>query len=317
MENKKATILIADDDAQARNILEQILLGQGYTVIAANDGYSAKDKILETKPDLIILDNYMPGPSGNELCRMIKANPETRLIPVVMLTGYTETPEKLESIEAGTDDFVNKPFKAIELTARIKSLLKFKFLNDELDSAEAVIFALARAIEAKDSYTQGHTERVSQFALVVGHHLGLSSEEESALYKGGILHDVGKIAIPDSILNKPGKLDDDEFMTIRTHPDRGEKICKPLNSMQSALQVIRYHHERLDGSGYPDKLKGDQIPVIARIMAIVDVYDALTTNRAYRAALSQEKAFAIMDEEARRGWWDKAILSEFKKLVAA
>jgi putative two-component system response regulator len=312
---KKPVILIADDDSQARNILEQIMIGQGYEVIATADGHVAQDKIFEIKPDLIILDNYMPGLSGNEICREVKTNPETRLIPVILLTGFSETPEKIESIEAGADDFINKPFKSIELTTRIRSLLKVKFLNDDLDSAEGVIFALARAIEAKDAYTQGHTERVSQFALVVGHRLGLSDEDQSALFKGGILHDVGKIAIPDSILNKPGKLTDEELLTIRTHPDRGEKICKPLNSMRSSLEVIRYHHERLDGSGYPDKLAGDEIPLVARIMAIVDVYDALTTNRSYRSAMPQEKAFAILNEEASRGWWDKHILTEFKKLV--
>jgi putative two-component system response regulator len=312
---RKPVILIADDDSQARNILEQIMVGQGYEVISAADGHVAHDRIFESRPDLIILDNYMPGLSGNEICRAVKSDPETRLIPVVMLTGYTETPDKIESIEAGVDDFVNKPFKALELTTRIRSLLKVKFLNAQLDSAEGVIFALARAIEAKDAYTQGHTERVSQFALVVGHHLGMSDEEQNALFKGGILHDIGKIAIPDSILNKPGRLTDDELLTIRTHPDRGEKICKPLNSIRSALEVIRYHHEKLDGSGYPDRLAGDEIPLVARIMAIVDVYDALTTNRSYRSAMSSEKAFSIMDEEAAKGWWDTRILNEFKKLV--
>jgi putative two-component system response regulator len=315
--DKKPTILIADDDEQALAILQQIMRGQGYEVLTARDGFTAQDRITRDRPDLIILDNHMPGLSGTEICRGIKSDPHTRLIPVVMLTGYTETPEKLECIEAGADDFVNKPYKAVELVTRIRSLVNVKFLNDELDSAEGVIFALARAIEAKDTYTQGHTERVSQFALAVAYHMGLSEDDQNALYKGGILHDIGKIAIPDAILNKPGRLTDDEFVTIRTHPDRGEKICLPLKTVRSALQVIRYHHEKLDGSGYPDKLAGDQIPVVARIMAIVDVYDALTSQRAYRVALPQERAFQIMDEEADKGWWDKSILKEFKKITTA
>ena len=313
--DKKQKILIADDDAQGLEILRQIMLNQGYEVLTAREGMAAQEIIVQNKPDLIILDNYMPGVSGSEICHFVKSDPKTRLIPVVMLTGYTETPDKLEAIEAGADDFVNKPYKAVELTTRIKSLLKVKALNDQLDSAEEVIFALAKAIEAKDSYTQGHTERVSQFAVVVAHHMQLSDSDQSALYKGGILHDVGKIAIPDSILNKPGKLTDEEFNIIRSHPDRGEKICKPLNSIQNALPVIRYHHERLDGTGYPDKLSGDNVPLIARIMAIVDVYDALTSTRSYRVALSQEKAFSILEEEAGKGWWDKEIVKEFKKMV--
>ncbi len=232
-----------------------------------------------------------------------------------MLTGFTETPDKIEAIESGADDFVNKPYKSIELITRIKSLLKVKTLYDQLDSAESVIFALARAIEAKDTYTQGHTERVSQFAVILAHKMNLPEDEQNALYKGGILHDIGKIAIPDAILNKPGRLTPEEFTTIRTHPDRGEKICKPLNSMKAALSIIRYHHEKLDGSGYPDGLKGSQVPVVARVMAIVDVYDALTTNRSYRTALTPDVALSIMEEESRKGWWDPDILDEFRGLV--
>ena len=315
--DKKQSILIADDDPHALAILQQIMLSQGYEVFTASEGISTLAQIEEKKPDLIILDNYMPGMSGSEICRAVKSEEKTRLIPVVMLTGYTETPDKLEAIEAGADDFVNKPYKAVELTTRIKSLLKVKALNDELDTAEEVIFALARAIVAKNKYMQGHTERVSQFAVVVAHHIGLSEQEQSALYKGGILHDIGKIAIPDAILNKPGRLTEEEFGIIRTHPDRGQQICQPLNSMRAALPVIRHHHEKLDGSGYPDKLSANSVPVLARIMAIVDVYDALTSTRSYRAEMSQEQAFSILDDEAVKGWWDKKILKEFKRLVTA
>ncbi|HBU70409.1 MAG TPA: hypothetical protein DEE98_08540 [Elusimicrobia bacterium] len=313
--DKTPTILIADDDHQALSILKQIMMGQGLNVITASDGNSTREMVSEQKPDLVILDNYMPGVSGSEICREIKDDPKTRLIPVVMLTGYTETPDKLEAIEAGADDFINKPYKAVELITRIKSLLKVKFLNDELDSAEEVIFSLAKAIEAKDEYTKDHTARVSQLALAMGHQLKLSAEEQDALYKGGILHDVGKIGIPDGILNKPGRLTDEEFAAIRTHPAVGEGICKPLKSMRIASKIVRHHHEKLDGSGYPDKISGDQIPVVARIMAIVDVYDALTSVRSYRTALPQDKAFGILEEESNKGWWDKELLATFKSIV--
>lgn len=312
---KPPSILIADDDEQALSILGQILRGQGYDVHPFTDGSAARDAVFVTRPDVVILDNYMPGTSGIDVCRHIKRHRDTRMIPVIMLTGFTDSQEKLEAIEAGVDDFVHKPFKVIELTTRIRSLLRVKLMTDELDSAEGVIFALAGAIEAKDTYTQGHTERVSQYALSVGHYLSLSEEDENALYKGGILHDIGKIAVPDAILNKAGRLTEEEIITIRTHPDRGERICKPLKSMHAALTVIRSHHEKLDGSGYPDRLTGSQIPVIARIMAIVDIYDALTSARAYRPAVTQQQAFAILDEEVARGWWDASILAVFKRVV--
>jgi len=268
--DKRPVIFIADDDHQALGVLEQIMLGQGYEVITAREGHDAREKILSLMPDLIILDNHMPGLSGSEICHIIKTNSATRAIPVIMLTGFTETPDKLEAIEAGADDFVNKPYKAIELTTRIRSLLKVKTLYDQLDSAESVIFALARAIEAKDSYTQGHTERVSQFAVFLAHKLNLPQEDQNALFKGGILHDIGKIAIPDAILNKPGRLTPEEFNTIRTHPDRGEKICRPLNSMKEALSIIRGLHEKLDGSGYPSGLRGAEILLEARIIAGIE-----------------------------------------------
>ena len=313
--SRKPLVVIADDDAQLRLILSQILLKQGYEVVALGEGNAARDVIHERMPDLVILDNYMPGASGNDICKEMKDDPKKRLIPVIMLTGYSETPDKIEAIEAGADDFINKPFNAMELVARVKALIKTKVLNDELDSAEGVIFSLARAIEAKDTYTQGHTERVSQLAVFVAHQLSLPAEEQEALFKGGILHDIGKIAIPDAVLNKPGRLTDEEFVLIRTHPDRGEKICQPLNSMQKALQVIRHHHEKLDGTGYPDKLKGEEIPLVARIMAIVDVYDALSTSRAYKPAFPQDKTFAILEEEAAKGWWDSHVLREFKHIA--
>jgi len=235
---------------------------------------------------------------------------------VIIITGYSSPGEKIGSIEAGADDFVSKPYKTIELITRIKSLLHAKSLNDQLDSAESVIFALAKAIEAKDIYTQGHTERVSRIALLMGHQLALSEEEQKALYKGGILHDIGKIAVPDAILNKPSRLDEREFNQIKVHPGEGEKICKNLKSIQSAIDIIKYHHEHIDGSGYPDRLCGENIPLIARIMSIVDVYDALTSKRPYKIALSQKESFEILDQEAEKNWWDKRILAEFKKIVS-
>ena len=313
---KKPVVLIADDDKETVTVLSKLMSGQGYDVATVFDGKDAYNYVCDSKPDLIIADNYMPGLTGKDLCRRIKDNPSTRLIPVIIITGYSTPAEKIGSIEAGADDFVAKPYKTIELITRVKSLLHAKSLNDQLDSAESVIFALAQAIEAKDMCTQGHTERVSRLALLMGHQLALSEEEQKALYKGGILHDIGKIAVPDAILNKPSRLNESEFSEIKCHPGEGEKICRNLNSIQSAIDIIRSHHERYDGSGYPDQLVGENIPLIARIMSIVDVYDALTSKRPYKTALSQVEAFKVLDHEADMNWWDKKILTEFKKIVS-
>ncbi len=310
-----AKILLVEDDPQAAGILEPILIAKGFSVAVARDGIEGLEKIKLLSPDLLLLDITMPRMDGIELCRHIKNNDALRLTPVVMLTALTDLDKKLEALEAGADDFVNKPYNTIELMTRIRSLLKVKYLNEQLDSAEAVLFSMARAIEAKDSYTQGHVERVSNFAVRLGEHLGLADEEKDALRKGGILHDIGKIGVPDKILNKAGPLTTEERKIIRMHPTQGAKICEKLKSIRGAIPVIRHHHERLDGTGYPDHLSGEDIPLLARVMTIVDIYDALTTTRSYRKRLPPEVALEIMWEEAKKGWWDQDMLSEFEKML--
>ena len=264
---------------------------------------------------MILLDVKMPKIDGFEVCRRVKENERTRLIPIIMITVLTEMEDKIKAIEAGVDDFISQPFNKLEILARTRSLLKLKQLTDELDNAENVIFALARTIEAKDKYTEGHTERVAEHALALGKRLNLSKKEIDALKKGSILHDIGKIGVPDIILNKPAKLEENEFEIIKKHPDLGEKICKPLKSIREALPIIRWHHEKLDGSGYPDGIKGDEIPAVARIMAIVDVYDALKTERPYKKAFPKEKCLNILTDEARKGWWDEKFIEEFSHLL--
>jgi putative two-component system response regulator len=308
-----AKILLVEDDPQAVGILEPILISKGFSVSVARDGVEGLDKVRLRSPDLVLLDVNMPRMNGIEMCRRLKADDGTRMIPVVMLTALTDLEKKLQALEAGADDFVNKPYNTIELMTRIKSLLKVKYLNEQLDSAEAVLFSMARAIEAKDTYTQGHVERVSKMAVQMGDHLGLSDEEKDSLLKGGILHDIGKIGIPDRILNKAGPLTTEERRIVRLHPAQGALICEKLRSIRGAIPIIRYHHERLDGTGYPDGLSGDEIPLTSRIMTIVDIYDALTTTRSYRRRLPPEVALEILWDEAKKGWWDKDVLSEFEK----
>jgi putative two-component system response regulator len=312
-----AKILLVEDDPQAVGILEPILISRGFSVAVARDGVEGLEKVGLVSPDILLLDIHMPRLNGLEVCRRIKSDPATRLTPVVVLTASSDLEEKLEALEAGADDFVNKPYNTLELITRVKSLLRVKYLNEQLDNAESILFSMARAIEAKDAYTEGHVERVSKLAVRMGERLNLADEEKDALYKGGILHDIGKIGVPDKILNKTGSLTTEERKIIRLHPTQGAKICEKLKSIRGAIPIIQHHHERIDGSGYPDHLSGQDIPLVARIMTIVDIYDALTSTRSYRKQLPQDVAFEIMWEETHRGWWDGNILAEFEKMVLA
>ncbi len=311
-----ARILVVEDDPQAVGLLEPILISKGYSVTVARDGMEGLEKIKTHTPDLVLLDIDMPRMDGIEVCRSVKNDPATRLIPVVMLTGFGDLENKIEALQAGADEFLNKPYNSLELFTRLNSLLRMRYLNAQLDNAEDVLFSLARAIEAKDSYTQGHVERVSNLAVELGAFMGLSEEEQDSLRKGGILHDIGKIGVPDSVLNKAGPLTTEERMVIKMHPEQGAKICQKLKSIRGAIPIIRHHHERMDGTGYPDHLAGDEIPLLARILTVVDIYDALTTTRSYRKSLPHEVAMELLWEETRKGWWDKDIVSEFSKMVS-
>jgi len=283
------TILVADDQVANRELLDELLTCQGFKVIAVPDGASALLELSRTQVDLVLMDVMMPTLSGFEVCEKIKANPETYLIPVILITALSDKRDRLEGIKAGADDFLSRPVDRIELLARVRSLLKLKYRTDELERAESVLFTLARSIEGKDPYTHGHCERLSDYSTRLGEHLGLSEDQLVALRRAGIVHDIGKIAVPDAILLKPGRLTEDEWKLIHEHPAVGERICAPLKSFRLVLPIIRHHHEKFDGSGYPDKLQGEEIPLTARVLQIVDVYDALTTDRPYK------KAFSITD----------------------
>ena len=249
----------------------------------------------------------MPRLTGFAVCEKIKSNPETDLVPVVLITSLSGKQDRLEGIKAGADDFLTRPVDPTELLARVRSLLKLKLRTDELERAESVLFSLARSIESKDPYTHGHCERLSNHSARLGEHLGLAENQIVALHRAGVVHDVGKIAVPDAILLKPGKLSEQEWKLMREHPVVGERICAPLKSFRLVLPIIRHHHEKLDGSGYPDGLRGDAIPITARILQIVDVYDALTTERPYKRAFSITDALQTMKEEVAKGWWDPHI----------
>ncbi len=308
-------ILVVDDNPQARELLRAGLMAEGYTVMVAERGEEALARVAEEVPELILLDINMPGLNGYEVCSRLKGTEATRLIPIIFLTSLSDLEDKLRGIEVGADDFLTKPFRKVELLARVKSLLRVKRLNDRLDNAENVLFALANAIEAKDSYTEGHIFRVATLALKLGRRLGLSADHQESLWKGGILHDLGKIGVPDAILNKAGRLTPEEVTQMQVHVTVGERICQPLRSIRYLLPIIRHHHEKFNGTGYPDGLRGEAIPITARIVGIVDMYDALVTDRPYRSRLSREGAFAILRAGAADGTLDPELVASLITMV--
>jgi putative two-component system response regulator len=309
------TILVADDNESNRELLFDMLSTEGYQVALATDGQQALHCMKDDSVDLALLDVVMPAPTGFEVCQAIKSNPQTRLIPVILLTALASDADRIHGIMCGADDFLNKPVNRHELLARVHSLLRLKHFTDELDNAETVLFSLALSIEAKDPYTEGHCDRLSKYSVALAEKLGLPDELLVAVRRGGLIHDIGKLAVPESILLKPGPLTPEERKIMEQHTVAGERICAPLRSFRNVLPIIRHHHEKSDGSGYPDGLKGQQIPLTARILQITDVYDALTTDRPYRKALAVEKALEIMRAEVKRGWWDGNLLDKFELLV--
>ena len=315
VDGPRPVILVADDDAQNRELLSELLSAQGFEVVTAPDGDRALDALQRQHVSLALLDVMMPGHTGFAVCRVIKSEPQTRLIPVVLVTGLANKEDRIHGIECGADDFLSKPFHKEELLARVRSLLRLKQFTDELENAETVLFSLALGIEAKDPYTGGHCDRLSKYSVALGERLGQPEEHVVALRRAGVVHDIGKLAVPEHILLKPGPLTPEERKVMEQHAAAGERICSPLRSFRHVLPIIRYHHERLDGSGYPDGLRGDTIPLTARILQTVDVYDALATDRPYRKALAPHEAFRVMREEVRRGWWDGALVDEFEALV--
>jgi putative two-component system response regulator len=308
-------ILVVEDDVGVRALLVKMLERHQYIVDVAGSAGEARECAQRAKPDLVLLDVGLPGEDGFSICRSFKERPEMRLTPVVMMTGLDDRGAKLQGIEAGADDFLSKPFDRAELTARVASLVRIKRYTDELETAEAVIRALALTVEARDPYTDGHCQRLAAYGTALGNAIGLGADDIAALHRGGYLHDVGKIGIPDAILGKPARLTPDEYQIMKGHTIIGEQLCGELRSLSAVRPIVRHHHERRDGSGYPDGLSGDAIPLLAQIIAIVDEYDAITTTRPYRAALTPEYAFEELEREVTAGIHSRELVAAFIALA--
>ena len=311
-----ARILVVDDESKNVEVISRLMSRLGYEVITAPDGESALQSVARDRPDLVLLDVTMPGIDGIEVCRRLKSDPETRLIPVVLLTGLTASHDRLRGIEAGADDFLSKPPVMVELEARVRSLTRLKRYTDELDSAESVILSLGLVIEARDPNTDGHCQRLAMYSTALGVRLGLADDQLVALNRGGFLHDVGKVGIPDAVLLKAGRLTAAEYALMQEHTVIGDRLCSELRLLDEVRPIVRHHHERPDGTGYPDRLKGDAIPLLARILSVVDVYDALTTNRPYRQAITTDQAVGKLREDAAKGWLFEAIVEEFASFTS-
>ncbi|MBI5562456.1 MAG: response regulator [Deltaproteobacteria bacterium] len=311
------SILLVDDFEAHLELMTAILEGEGYRVMASSDANEVLKglKAGGFSPDLAVLDVMMPAMSGYELCKRLKGHYGKRYFPVILVTGLAQLEDKLTGLEAGADDFFSKPFNPKEIVAKIRSLLKLKMLQDELDHTEDMIFTLAMAVEAKDNYTRGHSERVSVLSARVAERLGLPEKEITNIRKGGILHDIGKIGVHEDILHKKEALSKDELEIIRRHPATGTEICKPLRTLHQILPAIRHHHERWDGHGFPDGLRGECIPLMGRIISIVDSFDAMVSIRPYRNGLSVDEALRVIMDEKTAGQWDPFIVDRFMETV--
>jgi putative two-component system response regulator len=312
-----AVVLVVDSEEINRRLLKAIFKTTPYRILEARRASEAMALLQSEKIDLVILDLMLPEMSGPELCRWMKTQRATQLVPVLMITSVQGVENEIVGISSGADEFLIKPLHPGVVRTRVRAMLRNKNLIDSLEEAETILFALAQAVEHRDRYTGQHCQRLAVTSVMLGEALGLASADLISLYRGGYLHDIGKICIPDAILFKQGVLTSEEWEVMRSHSVRGEEICGPMRSLAPVLPIIRSHHERRDGTGYPDGLAGENIPLLARILQVADIYDALTTERPYKPALTSANALEVMEEEVRRGWRDPELVPLFASIIQA
>src|SRR5258706_2237390 len=329
MAESRSTILIVDDEPSGRDTLESILEPEGYRLVMAESGYQAIERAMTLQPDVILLDVMMPGMNGFEVCRRIRDEKKLAEIPILFLTALDDRQSLLNGLEAGADDFISKPFDRYELRARLLGItrlnrfhklseerLNLERAHNELKSAyDATIEGWSHAMDLRDRETEGHTQRVTQLTFKLAEVNGMNQEELVHVRRGALLHDIGKLGVPDSILHKPDKLNDEEWELMRQHPQFAYDMLHPIEYLHPALDIPYCHHDQWDGSGYPRRLQGEQIPLVARIFAVVDVWDALTSNRPYRQAWSKEQAMEYIKEQSNKHFDPWAVELFFKVIT--
>jgi putative two-component system response regulator len=298
---RQPKVLVVDDEVPQQQLLSSVLERDGYSVTVAVDGWAALRAISDSSPDVVILDVMLPDLNGFEICRRVRADTRTRLTPIILITGSDAGTERVEGLNAGADDILGKPIAIPELMARVGSLARMKRFTDELDSASSIFNTLATMIEARYGYSEGHCHRMANYAVTLGRALGVNDSELHTLHRGAFLHDIGMLGISDAVLQKPGPLTPDEYEKVKAHTTIGDALCGELRSLQPVRPVVRWHHERLDGSGYPDQLKDDQIPMVAQIVGVVEMYEAITTRRTYQQTLNMVDAFVLLRAQAAAG----------------
>jgi putative two-component system response regulator len=307
------TVLIVDDDSINRLVASTAL--KQCTLLEAKNGLMALDVLaVHEEIDVVLLDVMMPGIDGYEICKRIKANPRWRFIPVIMLTALNDVESRVSALSAGADDFISKPFNILELRARVYTSARAKRYFDQLEDTKNILFTLANVVESKDAYTNGHLQRIADMTTTFCRALHVSPREEQIIHYGGLLHDIGKVGISDAILTKPARLSATEFEIIKTHPVIGSNIVSSLRMGKQVGPIVRGHHERWNGTGYPDQLKGEEIPLGARVIGICDVFDALTTDRPYRLKITYREALDYINEQAGIHF-DAALVKVFNEFM--
>jgi putative two-component system response regulator len=300
-------VLVVDDNAMNMALEAAALRQIDCEIVEVGSGAEALRALARGDFDLVLIDRELPDMDGIEVCRRIRSEVRAPLMPIIMVTHSAPVQHIQASLAAGANDYVQRPYDSVELLSRAKCALDKKRLTDQLDDAESVLYALANMVEARDPNTGEHCGRLRRTSRVLGDAMGLDAEDLIAMEKGALLHDIGKIAIPDQILLKPGDLTDAEWAIMRSHAEIGADMCSGLKSIRDVLPIVRHHHERWDGSGYPDGLVGDEIPLVVRVFQFADIYDALRHSRAYCGPMSVGEIIGVLEEEIRRGWRDPRV----------